>query len=637
MRSVRGWQAFPRGGEPPLRGPKGRARIRWSAAWAEARRLLWQHRRSLGLGFLVLLINRAAAFVPPASTKVLIDDVLGRGHAQLLLPLAAAVGLATLVQAATSFALSQIVSIAAQKAIADTRRRLAEHVLRLPVAFFDGTQSGALVARILNDPEGIRNLVGTGLVQLLGGVLTAALALGVLFALNWQLTVATLLLLGVFGAALAVAFRRLRPIFRQRNEVTARLTGRLAESLGGIRVIKAYGAERREDRAVARGIHDLFRLVARSITGVSAVSAVSTLIVGAIGVVLLLIGGRAVLGGTMTLGDLVMYVFFTGLMAAPVVQIAQVGTQITEAFAGLDRVHELLQHPREDVVLGTGARRPPGRLRGEVVFENVSFAYVLGQPVLRNVSLAAEPGTTVALVGSSGAGKSTLVGLVLGFYRPQQGRVLVDGLDLAELDLRAYRAQVGVVLQDNFLFDGTIADNIRFARPNATRAEVEWAGRIAHCEEFVRRFPDGYDTVIGERGVKLSGGQRQRVAIARAILADPRILILDEATSHLDVESEALIQEALQRLRAGRTTFVIAHRLSTIRTADQILVLEDGEIVERGTHDELLRRGGRYRELVEQQYAVLWDRFLNPGEEPAEDDAAPDLPTPPRVSLWRPG
>ncbi|MBA3970228.1 MAG: ABC transporter ATP-binding protein, partial [Gemmatimonadetes bacterium] len=577
------------------------------------RGLMWSHRRSLSVGMVLMLINRISGLVLPASSKYLIDDVVGKGQSRLLVPLAVAVGIATLIQAVTSFGLSQVISVAAQRAITEMRRRVQAQVTRLPIRFFDSTQSGVLVSRIMTDAEGIRNLVGTGIVQLVGGVVTAMLALGVLIYLNWQLTAAIILLLAVFGGIMAFAFTRLRPIFRERSEINAAVTGRLTETLGGIRVVKAYGTEKREQRVFTQGAHRLFRNVARSITGVSAVTAFSTVVIGVVGVLMILVGGRAILDGTMTLGDLVMYIFFTGLLAAPVVQMASIGTQISEAFAGLDRIRELRSMVTEQDE--DKDREPLESVHGDITFQDVVFEYNAGVPVLKHVSFVAPAGTTTALVGSSGSGKSTLVSLVMAFNRPVSGQVLLDGRDLAEIRLSDYRAQLGVVLQDNFLFDGTVLDNIRFARPDATRAEIEAVSRIAHADEFIRGFPDGYDTVVGERGIKLSGGQRQRIAIARAILADPRILILDEATSSLDSESEALIQDGLRRLREGRTAFVIAHRLSTIRSADQILVLEDGEIVERGTHAQLMMRGGRYRELHDRQYAWEQDRFINPGEE----------------------
>jgi subfamily B ATP-binding cassette protein MsbA len=581
--------------------------------WREARDLMWARRGRLALGCVLMVVNRVAGLVLPASSKFLIDDVVGRSRHDLLIPLAVAAGAATLVQSVTTFSLSLVLGVAAQRSISDLRIDVERHIGRLPVRYFDSTKTGVLVSRIMSDAEGIRNLVGTGLVQLAGSLVTASIALGVLFWLNWHLTLVTLMLLAGFGAVMAVAFRRLRPLFRERGRISAEVTGRLTETLGGIRVVKAYTAESREALVFARGVHRLFRNIARTMVGVSAVSAVSTVIVGLVGVLMIVVGGRAILAGTMTLGDFVMYVFFTGLVAAPIVQIASIGTQISEAFAGLDRIREVRAVAAEDAL--DKEKAPLGDLRGAVEFEHVSFAYNPGVPVLRNVSFTAPAGSTTALVGSSGSGKSTLISLVMAFNQPESGTVRVDGRDLTTVPLREYRSHLGVVLQDNFLFDGTVAENIAYARPHAGREEIEHVGRIAHCDEFVRGFDEGYDTVVGERGVKLSGGQRQRIAIARAILADPRILILDEATSSLDSESEALIQDGLRRLRHGRTTFVIAHRLSTIRSADQILVLEQGEIVERGTHAELIARNGRYRQLHDKQYRFEQDLFVNPGED----------------------
>ncbi|HEY3215545.1 MAG TPA: ABC transporter ATP-binding protein [Candidatus Eisenbacteria bacterium] len=595
--------------------------IRFSAAWREAKELAWAHRRRLAMGLFLMLIAQLAGLVLPASSKFLIDEVIGKRRAELLPVLALAAGGATLVQALASFSLSQVLGVAAQRAITDMRRRVQEHVTRLPVRFFDSTQTGILISRIMNDAEGIRNLVGTGLVQLSGGLVTAMIGLGVLFYLNWRLTAITLVVLLIFGGVMALAFARLRPLFRVRGQIQAEITGRLAESLGGIRIVKAYTAEKREQITFARGAHRLFRNVAQSITGVSAVTAFSSVVIGGIGVVMIVVGGNSILAGRMTLGDFVMYIFFTGLVAAPLVQIASIGTQITEAFAGLDRIREIRGQATES--LDEANRRPLQSFRGEVAFEDVWFEYQPGTPVLRGVSFRSPAGSTTALVGSSGSGKSTLISLVMAFNRPLRGRVLIDGMDLGTVRLRDYRSRLGVVLQDNFLFDGPIADNIRFSRPDATPQQVREASRIAHCDEFIAQFPQGYDTIVGERGVKLSGGQRQRVAIARAILADPRILILDEATSSLDSESEAMIQDGLRSLRRGRTTFVIAHRLSTIRSSDQILVVEEGRILERGTHGELLAKQGRYRQLHDKQYQIESDVFINPGE-----DWTPELPRP---------
>jgi subfamily B ATP-binding cassette protein MsbA len=598
----------------------------YSNAWTEARRLVWQHRNRLAIGLGLMLLNRVAGLVLPWSSRYLVDEVMLQRRAALLGVIAAAVAGATIIQAVSSFGLSQILGVAAQRAITDMRKSIQGFVLRLPIAYFDSTKTGILISRIMTDAEGIRNLVGTGLVQLLGGLVTAAIALAVLFWLNWKLTAVSIIVLALFGGGMAFAFSKLRPLFRDRGKLNADVTGRLAETLGGIRIVKAYRSERGERLVFARGAHKLFRNVATTMTGVSGVGAFAQLVVGAIAVIMILIGGRSVLGQSMTLGQFVQYVFFVGLVALPVINIASIGTQITEALAGLDRIYELRRMTTEDAEDAT--RKPLGPIRGDVAFEHVTFAYKPGVPVLKDVSFQARAGSTTALVGSSGSGKSTLVGLVLAFNRPESGRVLVDGRDLAGVPLADYRTQLGVVLQDNFLFDGTIADNIAFARPHAARAEIEAVARIAHCDEFVEQFDDQYDTVVGERGVKLSGGQRQRISIARAILADPRILVLDEATSSLDSESEAKIQDGLRALRRGRTTFVIAHRLSTIRSADQILVLEGGQIVERGTHEQLLEANGRYRQLYDKQYHFERDRFINPGEDftPEPEEGAISVP-----------
>jgi ABC-type multidrug transport system fused ATPase/permease subunit len=606
-------------------------KIRWSSAWADARELIWAHRTRLGLGAVLMLVNQAMGLVLPASTKYLIDVVIVKGRTDLLWKIALAAAIATMVQALTSFSLSQVLGVAAQRAITEMRKKVQAQIARLPVSYFDSTQTGKLISRIMNDAEGVRNLVGTGLVQLVGSFITAVVAIFVLFWLNWRLTSITILVLGVFGGALAFAFTRLRPLFRERGEITATLTGRLAESLGGIRIVKAYTAEKREALTFARGAHKLFRNIAKSMTGVSATTAFSSLVIGAVGVVIIMIGGRSVVTGQMTIGDLFMYVLFTGLMAMPLIQFAAIGTQITEAFAGLDRIREVMDMATEDEE--DAARAPLPKVQGEIEFENVWFEYNQGVPVLKNVSFKAPAGSTTALVGSSGSGKSTLISLAMNFNHPRSGTIKVDGQDLGTLRLRDFRSHLGVVMQDNFLFDGSIAENIAFSNPHATTAEIKAVSRIAHCEEFVEKFEQKYDTIVGERGVKLSGGQRQRIAIARAILADPKLLILDEATSSLDSESEALIQDGLRSLRRGRTTFVIAHRLSTIRSADQILVLEGGEIVERGTHEQLLATGGRYRQLYDKQYKFELDQFINPGE-----DFTPALPqsltdrTPQRLS-----
>ncbi|MGH7465522.1 MAG: ABC transporter ATP-binding protein, partial [Longimicrobiales bacterium] len=464
------------------------------------------------------------------------------------------------------------------------------------------------------DPEGIRNLVGTGIIQLIGGVFTATIALAFLIAINWRLTLGTIMLLLVFAAVMAIAFKRLRPIFRKRGEINAEVTGRLGETLGGVRLVKVYVAETREAGVFNEGVMRLYRNIASTITGTSLVSSLSIVIVGGVSLVIIIGGGRAALSGTMTLGDLITFTFLIGMMVAPLVNIASIGTQITEAFAGLDRIRELREVLPEDA--DDEAREPLGEVFGEIEFRDVAFAYKEGPPVLQDVTFLAPAGTTTALVGPSGAGKSTLISLIMAFHYPETGTILVDGRDLANLRLLDYRRQLGVVMQDNFLFDGSIRDNIAYARPEATADEISTAACVANADEFIDRFEDGYDTIVGERGVKLSGGQRQRLAIARAIIADPRILILDEATSSLDSESEALIRDGLRQLRQGRTTFVIAHRLSTIQSADQILVLDAGRIVQRGTHAELLRSGGLYRSFYERQQGLERDIFMNPGEDP---------------------
>ncbi|HEX7546296.1 MAG TPA: ABC transporter ATP-binding protein, partial [Gemmatimonadaceae bacterium] len=539
--------------------PDKKKKVNYANAWAEAKVLMYRHRGSLAIGFVLMLISRLAGLVLPASTKYLIDDVIGHHRTDLLVIIALAGGGATVVQAITSFTNSQVISVAGQRAITELRRRVEEHVMRLPVSFFDATQSGVLVQRVMTDAEGVRNLVGTGIIQLVGGMVTAAIALGVLFYLNWKLTTATLVLLSIFGGVMSYAFKKLRPIFRERSKIYAEVSGRLVQALGGARVVKVYTAEKREEIVFTKGANRLFRNIASTITGTSAVTAFSTVIVGAVGVLMTIVGGRGVLAGQMTTGDLVMYVFFVGLVTLPVVQMAAIGTQISEAFAGLDRIRDIMQTPTEDA--DDANRAPLKSADGDIEFQDVWFEYRENIPVIKGVNFVAKEGTTTALVGSSGSGKSTLISLIMAFARPQQGRILVAGRDLGGMRLRDYRAHMGVVLQDNFLFDGTITENIAFSKPGATMDEVRAVAHVAHCDEFIAEFPDKFDTIVGERGVKLSGGQRQRIAIARAILADPKILILDEATSSLDSESEQQIRDGLRALRTGRTTFVIAHRL----------------------------------------------------------------------------
>jgi len=588
-------------------------KVDYSSAWAEARKIIWNARWRLLAGSMLLLVSRLSGMVLPASMKYIGDEVFTNRNYSLLKWIALAIGISTLIQGITGFVLSQILGVAAQRAITDMRKRVQSHIERLSISYFDSTQSGQLISRIMNDAEGIRNLVGTGLGQILGSLVTATISIGVLFYINWRLTSATLVVLLVFGAALMYAFKVLRPTFRERGQITAEVTGRLGESLGGIRIVKAYTAEKREELSFARGAHRLFRNVAKTVTGVSAISSFSSVIIGAIAVVMIVIGGSAVQSNAMTLGDFLMYISFTFLLAMPVIELTSIGTQLTEALAGLDRIREIMAMPTETDE--DAHREPMPTIKGTIDFENVEFEYEKDVPVLKGVSFHAEAGATTALVGSSGSGKSTILSLVLNFIQPTSGRILIDDKDLQAVRLRDYRRHLGVVLQDNFLFDGTILDNIRFSNPEATFDQIKEMCRVANADEFIEKFPNGYDTVVGERGVKLSGGQRQRIAIARALLADPRILILDEATSSLDSESEALIQEGLNNLRKGRTTFVIAHRLSTIRSADQILVVEAGEILERGSHDELIALDGRYKQLYDKQYRFEQNLFVNPGED----------------------
>ena len=570
-----------------------------SVAWHEAHDIIWERRYRLALGFLLMIIGRLAGLVLPATSKFLVDEVIGNARAELLAPLAAAAGLATLVQASTGFAISQILGVAAQKAITDLRKSVHDHVLQLPTAYFDSVKSGELISRIMTDAEGIRNLVGTGLVQLSGGLLTATIALSVLFYLNWRLTSLTLIVLSLFGGMMALAFTRLRPLFRKRGELNATATGRLAEALGGIRIVKSYTAEKREGRIFGSNVDALFENVKKAVTAMAGVSAGSTIIFGTVGVLMILVGGRAILAGAMTLGDFVMYIFFTGLVAAPLVQISSISTQLSEAFAGLDRIREIRSRSTE--LEQDQARVPLPTVFGHIAFEDVSFAYTEGVPVLKHISFEAPAGTTTALVGSSGSGKSTLASLVLAFNRPQSGRVLIDGQDLAEIRLGDYRSHLGVVLQDNFLFDGTVSDNIVYSRPDASEEDIREASRIAHCDEFIMGFENGYDTVVGERGVKLSGGQRQRIAIARALVGQAPILILDEPTTGLDENNRQSVLVALEHLAQGRTTFIVSHDLQLTSGADLILHIEEGRVHESGTHQELLERDGRYAEIYRRQ------------------------------------
>lgn len=585
--------------------------------------LIWElvrpRRGLLALGFLLMLMNRVAALVLPYSTRYVIDSVIIQRHAQLLKPLVLAVLAATVVQGITSFSLTQLLSKAAQRLIAELRRKVQAHVGRLPVSFHDSTKSGVLVSRIMSDVEGVRNLIGTGLVDFVGGLLTAGIALVVLFRISALMTALAFGFLLCFGLALKKAFQTIRPIFRERGKINAEVTGRLAESLGGVRVVKGYHAEEREENVFGRGVTRLLENVMRTLTATSVMGLSASVLLGVVGAVIMFVGTRQILAGSLTIGGFFTYTLFMGFLIAPVMQIVQIGTQLTEALAGLDRTHEILNEAAED--------RDPRRtvslpeIHGNLDFQKVNFSYDGSREVLHEVSFHSSPGTVTALVGSSGSGKSTTIGLISAFYKPTKGAVLVDGIDLSTVRLDSYRTQLGVVLQESFLFDGTIRENVAFSRPDGSEDAVLRACRIARVDEFAESFADKYDTVVGERGVKLSGGQRQRISIARAILAEPRILILDEATSSLDSESEQLIQEGLSYLMRGRTTFVIAHRLSTIRRADQILVMEQGRIVERGTHEQLYELGGRYFELYTKQHGLESNVFLAPGEGDAYEAA----------------
>jgi subfamily B ATP-binding cassette protein MsbA len=601
--------------------PKPQFRDLLPHVWA----LVRPRRALLALGFLLMVVNRLAGLVLPASTKFLIDDVLTKRHVGLLVPIVLAVLGATLVQGSSSFALTQILSKAAQRLIADMRREVQRHVGRLPVAYYDANKTGVLVSRIMSDVEGVRNLIGTGLVEFAGALLTSLFAFIILMRINVVMTLVTLGFLVLLGGGLKKAIGTIRPMFRARPKIQAEVTGRLTESLGGVRVVKGYHAEQREAGVFSSGVQRLLDNVLKTLTATSLMSLSSTVLLGIVSATIMLIGARLVLAGTMTLGTLVTYTAFLAMLVSPLFQIVGIGTQVTEALAGLERTQEVLHERPEDE--DPRRTRDLPDVRGLMEFERVSFSYDAGKTVLEDISLCAEPGTVTALVGPSGAGKSTLIGLIAAFYVPTSGTVRVDGVDLATVRLGSYRLQLGVVLQETFLFDGTIRENVAFSRPDASEKAILAACRIARVDEFAEKFPQRYDTVVGERGVKLSGGQRQRVSIARAILADPRVLLLDEATSSLDSESEALIQEGLSYLMRGRTTFVIAHRLSTIRRADQILVVEAGRIIERGKHAELLAAHGRYWELYTRQYGLEKNLFLAPGEgtseaEPAREETA---------------
>ena len=599
----------------------GKKKLAWKSLpdiWA----LIKPRRGLLALGFALMVINRVAGLILPASAKYFLDDVVNKRELRLLTPIVLSILAATIIQGLTSFTLTQLLSKSAQRMITELRRRVQAHIGQLPVSFYDANKTGALVSRIMSDVEGVRNLIGTGLVEFAGGLMTAVFALIYLLRANAMMTGVAAAVILVFGIFISQAFKTIRPIFRARPKINAEVTGRLTESLGGVRVVKGYHAEEREEKVFAGGVQRLLENVLKTLTATSLMSLSGATLMGIVGALMYELGGRAILASKMTPGEWLAFNAFLVLLIAPVFQIVAIGTQITEAVTGLERTREILSENKEDDT--PGRVTDINRVEGTVEFGHVDFAYEASKPVLSDVSFLAKPDTVTALVGPSGAGKSTIIGLIAAFYTPTQGRVIVDSIDLATVRLRTYRTQLGVVLQDTFLFDGTIRENVAFARPEATEEEILEACRIARVDEFAEGFEKKYDTVVGERGVKLSGGQKQRVSIARAILADPRILILDEATSSLDSESESLIQEGLRYLMRGRTTFVIAHRLSTIRRADQILVVEAGRIIERGTHEYLYQLGGRYYDLYTRQHGVETNLFLAPGEGDSAEEAVAD-------------
>ena len=602
-RSARAGQAEPPKSKPNLR-----------KIWPEGKALVVPRKGRIAIGLVLMAINRVAGLVLPFTARPLVDKVLSpqNPHPQLLPRYIAIVFSAMVVQALTSYALTQSLSKAGQRLIAELRRQVQHHVGLLSVAYYDENRTGTLVARIMPDVEGVRTLVGTGLVEFLGGLLTAVMVFIYMMYLSAEVTLTVFAVLGVFVFILQYGFKTIRPIFRERGKINAEVTGRLTESLGGVRVIKGYHAEDREATVFSGGVDRLLQNVMKSLTMTSVLSSASTTVVALVYGTIMWLGGQLVLASTWTTGTYFQYTLLLGFMIAPVFQMVNIGTQLTEAFAGLDRTHEIMSELEENQTPGRTAKMPP--IEGRVQFENVEFAYTPEKPVLHGISFKADPGTVTALVGSSGSGKSTIISLLCAFHTPTKGAVLVDDIDLATVDLKTYRSQLGVVLQESFLFDGTIRENIMFSRPDATEEQFLFACHTANVDEFAERFPEGYDTVVGERGVKLSGGQRQRLSIARALLAAPRILILDEATSSLDSESEAMIQSGLAQLMQGRTTFVIAHRLSTIRRADQILVVEQGLIFERGNHAELFAKRGRYYDLYTRQHGLEANLFLAPGE-----------------------
>ncbi|MBB6325329.1 subfamily B ATP-binding cassette protein MsbA [Algoriphagus iocasae] len=564
--------------------------------------IIWPRRKHLFLGLFLIIISRLASLVLPGASKYLIDDVIPSNDLNMLKWLIIAVVTAIVIQSVTSYALTQILSVEAQNLIAKLRSQVQSHIIKLPIRFFDNTKTGELVSRIMSDVEGVRNLVGTGFAQMVGGILTAIISLVLLFSISPKMTLFVLLPVVVFGLVSLKAFGKIRPIFRERGKINAQVTGRLTETLGGIRVIKGFNAEEQEIKTFAKGVDELFQNVKASLTATSFVTSAGALLLGLASAGIMGLGGYMIMQDQLTFGDFLAFTLYLGFMIAPIVQMSNIGSQLTEAFAGLDRTEEIMNTPLEaDDNLRTVAL---DKIKGNMVFNKVSFAYEEGKEVVKEISFDAPSGSVTALVGTSGSGKTTIAGLAATFLTPDSGTITLDGNDLAAVTLDSFRSKLGVVLQDDFLFEGTIRENILFPRPDASEEQLQQAVHAAHVQEFTDRFEDGLDTLIGERGVKLSGGQRQRIAIARAVLADPRILILDEATSNLDTESETLIQASLKELMKGRTTFVIAHRLSTIRQADQILVIEQGNIVERGKHDELIALEGRYYQLYTYQSRI---------------------------------
>lgn len=564
--------------------------------------IIWPRRKLISIGLILIVISRVASLVIPWATKYIIDDVMGNKNLYMLKVILGVIFLSIVVQAVTSYMLTKILSVEAQHLISILRVKVQKQILRLPIRFFDNTKSGALVSRIMTDVEGVRNLVGTGLLQLVGGTLSAVICLFMLIKISPMMTLLVLVPMAVFGFISFKAFSYIRPVFRERGQLNAEVTGRLTETLNGVRVIKGFNAEEQEIKTFEVGVEKLYLNVRKSLTSTSLLTSSATFLIGLATVGIMGLGGYYVINESMTMGDLISFVLFLGFVTFPIVQMSNIGSQLTEAFAGLDRTEEIMNTPIEDD--GTLRTVKIENIKGEIVFKDVSFAYEAGKPVLKNINFTAPIGSVTALVGTSGSGKTTIAGLAATFLNPDSGVITVDGIDLSKVSLQSYRSQLGVVLQDDFLFEGTIRENILFPRPQATEEELNKAVKGAFVHEFTDRFENGLDTVIGERGVKLSGGQRQRIAIARAILANPRILILDEATSNLDTESESYIQESLKSLMSSRTTFVIAHRLSTIRQANQILVIENGEIEERGKHDELIEKKGRYFQLYTYQARI---------------------------------